>query len=370
MDEYVEKMIKDKFLLNVMQIIWLKSNIKTARTVEVLKPDIDHLNYDFALSCNGIILFLKLFICNDKDKKKDIKFKDPKWFSQGVLIIKIIVDDVDHTNIVEYYSYDLNTKTTTSFLSTRTLAILHPPKRKKTGKHDCFRKLELKEIIQEFYKLNILNEADEIENVHQHSTYIEKISTYAFIEAIREHAWLKEDQTKIEVLYGLVDKYGYDLVLRFENKKKEIAVRYVQCKSTKNASQPQPIHNIFNGKEGGCVIWQIRQMIDVKADNIYFDYFFFGGQPSDKLNLSGKKVGNKTSIGISSFVACKKKSTCKYHYDITYNKGVYIQNVPPKEKDKKSARIEKPDSIRILFNLLSNSSFESSKGLTLLTGTH
>ncbi len=113
---------------------------------------------------------------------------------------------------------------------------------------------------------------------------------HLFLSRLLREAWSRRGTT-IEVLRPDVDVSGFDLVLEHNG-----VVRHVQLKSTRAGSEPayQNIHTGLSRKPAGCVIWMVFEEGDPEV-KLNLRYFFFGGGPSERLNLDGLRVARRAT---------------------------------------------------------------------------
>lgn len=113
---------------------------------------------------------------------------------------------------------------------------------------------------------------------------------HLFLSRLLREAWSRR-HTTIEVLRPEVDNSGYDLVLEHNG-----IVRHVQLKTSKAGSRPayQRVHIALTTKPAGCVIWIKFDDLDLE-EKMHLHYWYFGGEPTERLNLDGCRISLRTT---------------------------------------------------------------------------
>ena len=349
MNDYVKKMIKDKFLLEIITTAFFEYNT----AIEVLHPDLES-PFDFILSCNGKITLIRL---KYEEYESGNKFISVDWAIEKPFLIALEKTKKEIRTIQLIVDKELKIKTIKLKSSV----------------------YKIDSLIEKIFGLKL--EERHLSPSFEKSTLIEQFSVYTFTRDIRETAWINGEK-EIIVLRGEVDAYGYDLVLMYKNK-----IRYVQLKSPEGENNP-PIHvNLFE-KEGGCVVLQVGKQSCKKFNEVDgCNYYFVGGRPIDKLagkmifltyKHKGEPKKRKNRIELKYYVSFQeqsKRKSCDYHYQIVYFNGLYrhkndtIANFSKEnKKTKNSYKVKNPDRLQILLHCLfaddnDNEPFS-------LTGTH
>ncbi|KYG25482.1 hypothetical protein SE92_33830 [Bradyrhizobium sp. AT1] len=97
----------------------------------------------------------------------------------------------------------------------------------------------------------------------------------------------RQGRHDIEVLKSEVDRSGYDIVLEANG-----VLRHIQLKSSffGSAVRHVTVSTRLLEKPSGCVIW-----LEVDQRTLAFErYFWFGGQPGERLPDLGSKVSRHT----------------------------------------------------------------------------
>lgn len=117
---------------------------------------------------------------------------------------------------------------------------------------------------------------------------------HLFLSRILREAWTRRGTT-IEVLRPEVDRSGYDIVLEHDD-----VVRHVQLKASKEGSRPAPfrVNLALASKPAGCVIWLTFADLDLE-EKMHLQYWYFGGGPREKLDLSGLRVSHRTTPNLN-----------------------------------------------------------------------
>jgi len=333
MNDYVKKMIKDKFLLETITTAFFKYNT----AIEVLHPDIDS-PFCFILSCNKNITLIRL---EYKEYESGRKFFSVDWAIEKPFLIALGKKKKEIRTIQLIVDKELKIKTIKLKSSV----------------------YKIDSLIEEFFDLK--PKKRHVSPSFEKSTLIEQFSVYTFTRDIRETAWINGEK-EIIVLRGEVDAFGYDLVLMYKNK-----IRYVQLKSPEGENNP-PIHvNLFE-KEGGCVVLQVGKQSCKKFNEVNgCNYYFVGGRPIDKLagkmifltyKHKGEPKKRKKRIELKYYVSFQdqsKRKGCDYHYQIVYSDKLYrhINDTIPnfsrlKKIIRNSYKVKKYDRVQELLNCL------------------
>lgn len=252
MDDYVEKMIKDKFLLDIITTAFYEYG----KPVEVMHPDLKH-QFDLVLSCNE---FYRLIRIKYKSLKKTSKLEFIGFDESSISLMKSL--SVEKKEII-----DITLEVELNGLSYK---IKYKSKEK-----------SIEELLKILFKLEDHKSPLTVSETYkfEKSTFSEQFGTYSFIRNLRETLWLKFNKTKITILRGEVDAFGYDLVLSFKG-----IVRYVQLKLSN--SSVQHVNIALADKKGACVVWQ-REDEKEKAwkEKLKYGYHFLGGKPKESLDF-------------------------------------------------------------------------------------
>ncbi len=251
MDKYVEKMIKDKFLLEIITTAFYDNGTP----VEVLYPDLD-CSYDLILSCNGFTQLIAITCIPDLPVTPLLRIPN---FEFAGIDLPLAMAFSRNENPQDIFKITL-------VVSDR-LEIL----RRKVGSSEK----RIQELLFDLFGLEVRPILSMFKYKYEQSTLMEQFGTRTFIKDIRETAWLKFGKKEIMVLRGEVDAFGYDLVLICDKK-----IRHIQLKLSNSPDQPVNIKLAL--KTGGCVVWQ-RANKNTKAWDC--DYYFLGGKPDECLNF-------------------------------------------------------------------------------------
>lgn len=121
---------------------------------------------------------------------------------------------------------------------------------------------------------------------HQ-SVYRERLMEHLLVGALLRHSWL-EDDARLEVARGEIDRTGYDVVLEAHG-----VIRHVQLKTSSSASatKRQSVHIGLFDKPSGCLIWS---RFDPRTLELG-PFLFFGGTAGQRLpSLAGLAVAKHT----------------------------------------------------------------------------
>ena len=291
MREYVEKMIKDKFLLDIIGTAFYEYG----KPVEVLHPDLNCV-CDLILSCNGKDQFIRIKYQNELNvigvdfAEKNKSPSNGWWFVTQDNHSKdndnLLSDLVENESIIFGFDLPMLKSFGKDAINICTIILTIKIETLNISKYQVNDEVkDFDNMLKDLFDLNeklSLNCPRSKEHLFQKSTLMEQFGTYAFIRDIRETAWI-EFKRQIFVLRGEVDAFGYDILLMCNEKK-----RYIQLKSTKTPkrSRIQPVNINLAEKEGGGVVWQTRDEKKMVWKEMWkCGYYFLGNKPNSCLTF-------------------------------------------------------------------------------------
>lgn len=313
MDEYVERMIKDKFLLEIITTAFYEYR----KPVEVLHPDLEH-QYDLILSCNGCTQLIRI--------------KCKYFYDNGEPDFSNLDDDQIKTLLDENNVCDI------------TLVVDEKVKILEIQMNSSI--FQVDELLKKLFKFEDHKSPLPVSETYKYekSTFSEQFGTYSFIRDIRETARLNFNGAKITILRGEVDAFGYDLVLICNN-----IVRYVQLKLSK--SRMQPVNIALAYKKGACVVWQREK------EKLKFGYHFLGEKPNGYLDFlekkckpykhKGKEKRSKRAVKFTDLCDL----SCLYYLDESNGDFKLYKNKKHKNKKMPSLYCQMTSLIHILFDI-------------------
>jgi hypothetical protein len=136
--------------------------------------------------------------------------------------------------------------------------------------------------------------ASEQEDTYRKSAFYEQLVEQVFISEVLQTLWYRFRRT-VEVLRSEVDAYGYDVVFECNE-----IVRHIQLKTSKPDAKTsrQNVNRALADKDGGCVVWIVRNE-DMQNCRMGLSYLFFGGSVGQRLaSLDGFEVAKHTRANV------------------------------------------------------------------------